>query len=198
MDLPKCRLFLVAPSAGDETAAAACLDAAVKAGDVASLLLRPIVPGVAGRMIETLLPVAQRLGVAAVIENDTRVAARLGADGVEVAKGRPAEDMALARQALAYGAIVGAHAGASRHAAMEFADAGADYVVLEGREADGEPRAAWWAGVAASPAVAEGFAAADAGELSRLDVAFVRVTGDWSSPEAMARAISAYAPEAAA
>jgi thiamine-phosphate pyrophosphorylase len=198
MDLPKCRLFLVAPSSGDGTVAAACLDAAVRAGDVASLLLRPVAPGVAGRMSETLLSRAQGLGVAVLIENDTRIAARLKADGVEVARGRPAEDIALARQALPHGAILGAHAGTSRHAAMEFADAGADYVVLEGRESDGEPRAAWWSGVATSPAVAEGFAAADASELARLDVAFVRVTGDWSSPEAMARAIAAYAPEAAA
>ena len=197
MDLPKCRLFLVAPSSGDGTAAA-CLDAAVKAGDVASLLLRPVVPGVPGRMIETLLSRAQGLGVAVLIENDTRIAARLKADGVEVARGRPAEEIALARQALPHGAIVGAHAGTSRHAAMEFADAGADYLVLAGREADGEPRAAWWSGVATSPAVAEGFTAEDAGELARLAVEFVRVSGDWSSPEAMARAIAAFAAETAA
>jgi thiamine-phosphate pyrophosphorylase len=192
MDLPKCRLFLVAPSSGDEAAAAACLDAAIQAGDVASLLLRPVVPGVAGRMMETLLARAQDHGVAAIIENDTRIAARLKADGVEVTKDRPAEDIALARQALPHGAIVGANAGASRHVAMERAEAGADYVVLEGREADGEPRAGWWTDVAMVPAVADGFVASDLHELADRAVEFVRIAGDWSSPEAMARAIAAF------
>jgi thiamine-phosphate pyrophosphorylase len=193
MDLPKCRLFLVAPSAGDEKAAVACLDAAVGAGDVASLLLRPVVPGVAGRMIETLVERAQHHGVAAIIENDTRIAARLKADGVEVTTDRPAEDIALARNALPHGAIVGAHAGESRHAAMERAEAGADYVVLSGREADGDPRAGWWSDVAMVPAIADGFAPADLPELSRRSVEFVRLAGDWSSPEAMAHAVAAFA-----
>lgn len=192
MELPKCRLFLVAPSNGDEVTAAACLDAALGAGDVASLLLRPKLPGVPGAMIEKLLPQAQRAGVAVLIEGDTRVAARLKADGVEVPAGRPLEDIALARKALPAGAIVGADAGSSRHTAMELAEAGADYIVLEGRESDGEARAVWWAEVAMVPAVASGdFSAAEIATLADRGVEFVRVEGDWSSPEAMARHIAA-------
>ncbi|MFO1090412.1 MAG: thiamine phosphate synthase [Hyphomicrobiales bacterium] len=192
MSLPKCRLFLVAPSDGDAAAAAKCLEAAVAAGDVASILLSAGGPGASKGMIETLLPLAQRLGVAAIVAGHAGLARGLRADGVELSAGSDAAAVADARGTLMPGAIVGADAGASRHAAMELAEAGADYVVLSG-ELDGEPLAAWWADVSTVPAVAGGAVAPEAAHaLAERGVEFVRAAGDWSSPEAMRAALSAY------
>ena len=82
------RLYLIAPplSGADVTAFAAKLAATLAAGDVASLLVR-LAPGSEGdakRIVAPLIEIAAARDVALLIENDARLAARLGADGVHV------------------------------------------------------------------------------------------------------------------
>jgi thiamine-phosphate pyrophosphorylase len=118
------------------------------------------------------------------------LAVATGADGVELSD-TPAL-VTVARKNLGDQAIIGGMAGASRHRAMEFAEAGVDYVALRGTGPDGEPQAAWWAEIATVPVVAaDPVSLEDAGWLARRKVDFVMPTAAiWKSP-ADARAIAA-------
>jgi thiamine-phosphate pyrophosphorylase len=97
---------------------------------------------------------AQALGVAVMVAGEARDAARSGADGVQV--DATAEDVAEARQSIGKDRFVGAFAGASRHFAMEAAEAGADYVAFDqtGASLGGEPIIRWWADMMEIPCVA--------------------------------------------
>jgi thiamine-phosphate pyrophosphorylase len=97
---------------------------------------------------------AQALGVAVMVAGEARDAARCGADGVQVEA--TAEDVAEARQSIGKDRFVGAYAGASRHFAMEAAEAGADYIAFDqtGPSLGGEPIIRWWADMMEIPCVA--------------------------------------------
>lgn len=97
---------------------------------------------------------AQALGVAVMVAGEARDAARSGADGVQVEA--TAEDVAEARQSIGKDRFVGAYAGASRHFAMEAAEAGADYIAFDqtGPSLGGEPIIRWWADMMEIPCVA--------------------------------------------
>src|SRR3954452_14698263 len=84
-----CRLCLVTPPVIDPQTFAPQLQAALAAGDVACLIIAPAQgsPAALQRLAEILTPPAQARGVAALIVNDTRVAGRVGADGVHVDTG---------------------------------------------------------------------------------------------------------------
>ncbi len=188
---PKCRLFLVAPSNGDVESLALCLEAALGAGDVGCVCVdHSGDSGTVRRVVEALLPLGRAWGTAVIMAQSIEVAAATGADGVELSEA--ASLVAMARKTLGNQAIVGGMAGASRHRAMEFAEAGVDYVALRGTGPDGEPLAAWWAEIATVPVVAaEPASLEDAGWLARRKVDFVVPTpAIWESPED-ARAIAA-------
>ncbi|MFO1122114.1 MAG: thiamine phosphate synthase [Hyphomicrobiales bacterium] len=146
MSLP--RLFLVAhemPLARAE----ASLRAACQAGDVASLL---IPPGLA----RSLTPVAQSLGIAVLLDGEAREAMHAGCDGVLVDATAEDADIAGLRKSIGRDRIIGAYAGASRHYAMEAAEAGADFVALDqtGPTTGGEPIVSWCAAFLNVPCVA--------------------------------------------
>ena len=88
------------------------------------------------------------------INGEPRDAARSGADGIQVEA--TAEDVSAARQSMGKDTFVGAYAGASRHAAMEAAEAGADYIAFDqkGASVGGEPIIHWWADMMEIPCVA--------------------------------------------
>jgi thiamine-phosphate pyrophosphorylase len=88
------------------------------------------------------------------VAGEPRDAARAGADGVQVEA--TTENVAEARQSAGKDRFVGAYAGASRHAAMEAAEAGADYVAFDqtGPSLGGEPIIHWWADMMEIPCVA--------------------------------------------
>lgn len=153
------RLFLVAPEAAPAARLIACLEAAAAAGDVASLLVQP-------SAARAMVAVAQPRGIAVLVAGDHREALRCGADGIQVEAG--AEAVADARQSLGRDRIVGAHAGNSRHLAMDAADAGADYIAFaqSGPTVGGEPILRWWADLTEIPGVA--FEPADAAALDAL------------------------------
>ncbi|WP_373506181.1 thiamine phosphate synthase [Aestuariivirga sp.] len=124
-----------------------CLKAACAAGDVASLL-------VPGSLARDLTAPAQALGVAVLVSGDPREAPRNGADGVQI--DATTEDVGDARQSVGKDRFVGAFASASRHFAMEAAEAGADYLAFDqnGASVGGEPIVKWWSAMMEIPCVA--------------------------------------------
>ena len=126
-----CRLYIITPSElADVDAFAAVLDAALGAGDVACLQLR--LKGASDEQISThvkkLMPVCHRHEVAFILNDRPDLAAQLGCDGVHVGP----DDMpyAEARETMGPDATVGVTCKGSRHAAMDVAEAGADYVAF--------------------------------------------------------------------
>lgn len=156
----RCRLCLVASPTLDP----ARLGAALAGGDVASVI---IAAGGADtdalqRGAEVLVPIAQGRGAAALIENDTRVAGRVGADGVHISGG--ATDLAAAIASLHPKRIVGAGNLRSRHEAMAAGESNPDYVFfgrLDGDTGDAIfdkalDLADWWAPTFVVPAILMG------------------------------------------
>jgi thiamine-phosphate pyrophosphorylase len=182
MNSPRCQLYLRVPDRLEPEAARGCLAAALEAGDVAALLVRR-----AGaeeelvKMIEALGPLAQAHNVAVIVAGSDELARRHGADGVEVTD-RAAYD--AARKRLGASAIVGADCGASRHFAMEMAEAGADYVGLANGGEGGSELIAWWGELFEVPCVALDPVGPDgAGALAGLGADFVRpAEAMWDSP----------------
>jgi len=140
------------------------LDAALGAGDVASLLIaaETTSPAALQELASRIVPVAQRHGVAAIVPEDTRLAGRTGADGVHVTTGLA--DLKLAIEALRPDRIVGAGGITTRHQAMEIGEADPDYLFfgrLDGDTGDTIFRkafdlAAWWSALFQVPAIVMG------------------------------------------
>jgi thiamine-phosphate pyrophosphorylase len=123
-----CRLYLITPPRIDDLSGfARTLESALKAGDVAAVQIR-IKEGDAEAAARALTPVIQSAGAAAIINDDPELAARVKADGVHV--GQKDASYASARATVGPRAIVGVTCHASRHLAMEAAEAGADYVAF--------------------------------------------------------------------
>ncbi len=122
------RLVLVTPSTVDLATFPATLEAAVSAGDVASLIVA--LDGgsemTRQRLAEILTPIAQAHDVAVLVRNDTRAAGRSRADGVHVDTGLA--DLENALETFHPNGIVGVGGLATRHEAMEAGDTAVDYV----------------------------------------------------------------------
>jgi thiamine-phosphate pyrophosphorylase len=194
-----CRLYLITPPGLDGAAAldtfAERLAAALEAGDVACVLLRAA--GLDDRTALTaalkLAPLAQERGVAFLVEDRPEVAREAGADGVHVNSG--GAPVARVRETIGPEAIVGVGCGLSRHAAMEAAEAGADYVTFAGPEADLAELLAWWQATMTPPCVAQdGVTPDNAVWLARAGADFLAL-GDavWQHPDGPAAAIKALA-----
>lgn len=179
------RLFLVGPELPAATLAD-CLAAACAAGDVASLVLPP-------SLAKEIAPLAQAKGVAVLTTGDPRNAARLGCDGIHI--DAATEQVAEARVSVGQARIVGAFAGASRHLAMEAAEAGADYIAFaqNRRAPGGEPIIGWWSELFEVPCVAfDPVAPADLDILLPQNPDFIRPSDAmWDSPAEARRIIAA-------
>jgi thiamine-phosphate pyrophosphorylase len=155
------RLYLVTPRDLDIATFPDVLDAALAAGDVASLLIA--VDGGSDmtrqRIAEILTPIGQKHGVAVLVRNDTRAAGRAKADGVHVDTGKADLDAAL--ETFHPVSIVGVGNLATRHEAMEAGETQVDYVFfgdLDRPEFEGgNPRARelaeWWVPLFEPPVV---------------------------------------------
>ena len=160
-DFDTCRLCLVTPSGGSPEGLGTMVDAALSAGDVASLIVTADAADLA-RLAQVTVPIAQAHGVAALIHNDRQIAAATGADGVHF-DGRVTELRACIDD-LHPDRIVGAGNLTSRHDAMAAGEAEPDYVFFGRLDGDtGEeifPKALglaeWWAGLFQIPAVVMG------------------------------------------
>lgn len=190
---PHCSIFLVTPnlSRADGAAFAALFHEAFAARPVASALVRlsPGSEGEAKAIVSPLLKTAVAADCALILENDARLAARLGADGVHVAGAGEALDAAL--ESLKPERIVGAGALRTRDDAMTAGEKGADYVMF-GEPYGGRPamalellieRVGWWAEIFETPCVAYAELIEAAGQLARAGADFVALDGAiWSAP----------------
>ena len=132
---PRTRLYLITqPQIADVAGFARILEAALGAGDVASLQLR--LNGADGltdlpatrEVSRVVTAMAQEAGVAVLINDSAELAKELGADGVHV--GWDDGPVLAARKLLGPDAIVGATAKNSYHRAMQAGEDGADYVAF--------------------------------------------------------------------
>jgi thiamine-phosphate pyrophosphorylase len=198
---PTCSLYLVTPplTRANAGAFAQAFADVLAAAPAASALVR-LAPGAEGEakaIVAPLLRSAVAADCALILENDARLAARLGADGVHVAGAGEALEEAL--DSLKPERIVGAGALRMRDEAMTAGEKGADYVMF------GEPRGAapamalellvervaWWAEIFEPPCVAYAESIEAAGRLALAGADFVALDGAiWnaSSPAEAARA----------
>ena len=208
---PPCSLYLITPplTGANAGAFASGFVEVLGAARAASALVR-LAPGAQGEakaIVAPLLKAAVSADCALILENDARLAARLGADGVHVAGAGEALEEAL--ESLKPERIVGAGALRMRDEAMAAGEMGADYVMF------GEPRGqvpamalellvervGWWAEIFETPCVAYAESIEAAGKLARAGADFVALDGAiWNaaSPAAAARQAQALLAEIAA
>lgn len=147
---------LILPSPGRDAAdLPTTLERALVGGRVAAVLLDPSVLPAAER-IELLVACRERCraaGTALFLEGDPAAVIEAGADGLLL---RAIELIEPARRLLGLERPIGAATGASRHAAMEAGEAGADWLLLG--EGLALPACAeligWWSGLFVLPAAA--------------------------------------------
>lgn len=158
----KPRLYLVTPIVKDARAFLPALEAALDAGDVASVLLRldAADPASAETIAKTLAAPIQSRGVALIVEGDADFALRVGADGLHLPCS--GEELRAAIKRLSPKLIVGVGPLAERDDAMNAGEAGADYVAFGafGPEEGAVDfpvlveRTSWWAELFTTPCVA--------------------------------------------
>ena len=155
------RLVLVTTQLLDFDAEAR-MRAALAGGDVASVLIDPAGRDDASfqRLAETLVPMIQAAGAAAIIIDDSRAAGRVKADGLHLSGG----DIAALGEAVANyqpKLIVGASGFETRHDALEAGERMPDYILFGRFGADADPAphrkslalAKWWAEVVDLPCI---------------------------------------------
>ncbi len=183
-----CRLFLITPVILDPAAFLPIFEAALEAADVACVLLRLYAPdeGDAKKIIRALAPAAQKRGAACLIEDDARLALHTELDGVHVEAGGETLDNAL--QQLKPQRIVGAGGLMTRDDAMVAGEAGVDYLMFGGPQADESAeniveRVAWWADIFNVPCVGYAHNLTEAANLVQAGADFVAVYDAlWSDP----------------
>lgn len=201
---PRCRLYLITPPALDPPAFKDRLAAALDAGDVGcvQLRLKDAPDDQIKRANDALRPVAQSRGVAFLINDRPDLAAALGCDGVHV--GQEDASYADARARLGPDRIVGVTCHASRHLAIEAAEAGADYVAFGAFFPTATKEAPkgkadiellrWWSEIMTVPVVAiGGITFENCGPLVEARADFLAVVaGVWAHPEGPAAAVRAF------
>jgi thiamine-phosphate pyrophosphorylase len=204
-----CRLYLITPAElPDLEAFSRDLEAALSAGDVAALQIRLKGAPAAevARAFDRLAPIARAHGVAVILNDDPWLARALGCDGVHL--GQDDLPYADARRVMGSGAIVGVTCHASRHLAMEAADAGADYVAFgaffpsETKEAaaraDPEILSIWQETVETPCVAIGGITVETAADLACAGADFLAVSsGVWRRPGGPAAAVAAFEAEMA-
>ncbi len=199
----RCRLYLVTPPALDPPRFAEDLAAALDAGDVAAVQLRlkEADDDALRRACDVLRPVAQRRGVAFLLNDRPDLAAETGCDGVHVGQeDAPYEE---ARRIMGSDRIVGVTAHDSRHLAMEAAEAGADYVAFgaffptttkPSRYRPSPDLLAWWSEMMTVPCVAiGGITPENCSQLVRAGADFLAVVSAvWNHPAGPAAAVRAF------
>jgi thiamine-phosphate pyrophosphorylase len=191
------RLYLITPPIADAAQFKPLLEAALKAGEVACVLLRHAARGDAKLIAETLTPIAQEQGAALLIEGDPRLAMRVGADGVHVSGMR--DELEAAISSLGMDRIVGAGGLATRDDAMQAGELGAQYVMFGEPDAAGArpeadfilERVAWWAEIFNIPCVGYAATLKEIAALAEARADFIAV-GDivWNDPNGPAAGVA--------
>ena len=149
---------------------------------------------------DLIAPMCQARDIALILNDDPRLAAKLGCDGVHIGQ----SDMPLeqARKVMGKSAMIGVTCHDSRHLAMEAAEGGADYVAFGAFYPTAtkdtlyrpEPEILTiWQETMEIPCVAIGGITADnAGPLAQAGADFVAVSaGVWRHPDGPAAAVKA-------
>ncbi len=205
----RCRIYLLTPPSLDPLPFADKLAAALDAGDVGAVQLRlkDATDDEWRRAIDALRPVTQSRGVAFLLNDRADLVRRTGCDGVHV--GQEDASYAEARRVLGLGRIVGVSCHASRHLAIEAAEAGADYVAFgaffpsASKEAKhrAEPEIIhWWSELMTVPCVAiGGITPENCAPLVAAGADFLAViSAVWDHPQGPAAAVKAFAKAIAA
>ncbi|MGN6766426.1 MAG: thiamine phosphate synthase [Rhizobiaceae bacterium] len=157
----RCRIVLIAPRIADPARLKSLVMSATEGGDVASLILPAYGDGEADfqRRAETLVPAAQARGIAVMVEGDTRVAGRVGADGIHF-EGRKdgLEDLIEKFQGRM---MIGAGGAKNRDDALELGEARPDYMFFGRFGYDNTPLphprnlslGSWWAEMIELPCI---------------------------------------------
>lgn len=151
--------------------------------------------------MDALRPLAQRRGVAFILNDRPDLAFETGCDGVHV--GQTDTPYPQARATLGPNSIVGVTCHDSRHLAMEAAEAGADYVAFgaffptETKEAPTRADLdllSWWSELMEVPVVAiGGITIENAPPLIAAGADFLAVSaGVWKHPDGPAAAVAAF------
>jgi thiamine-phosphate pyrophosphorylase len=194
---PVPRLYLATPVVDDPSQLVASLPALLAACDVAAVLLRlaPVDHRTMISRIKALAPAVQNGGAALLIEGNTELVARSGADGAHLTG---IEAMQEALPTLKPDRIVGVGGLITRHDSMAAGEAGADYVLFGEPDARGQrpsadaiaERLQWWAELFEPPCVGFATSLEEAREFAGAGADFVLV-GDfiWADPRGTAAAL---------
>lgn len=157
----RCRIVLIAPAGQTPAGFADRFAAAISGGDVASLILPANGMDEASfqAFAESVVPVAQQAGIAAIIAEDTRIAGRVKADGVHIEGGKAA--LAEAIEHFQPKLAVGAGGAKTRDDALELGEERPDYIFFGRFGYDNKPEAhsrnlslgAWWAEMIQVPVI---------------------------------------------
>jgi thiamine-phosphate pyrophosphorylase len=197
------RLYLVTPPSFDPVVFKDTLAEALDAGDVGCVQLRLKGVGERGWMLacKHLLPVCRERDIAFLINDYPDIAAEVDADGVHIGDEDSTYDHA--RKLVGPDRIVGVTCKNSRHAAMEAAEAGADYVAFGAFFPTGTKAGtvtapidllADWAEISVVPSVAIGGITVDnCRPLVAAGADFLAViNGVWGYPDGPAAAVKAF------
>ena len=195
-----CRLYLVTPPSFAPREFAKILEAALAAGDVASVQMRLKDAGDATilRAGEILRPLVQARDAAFIVNDRPDLAKQLDADGVHI--GQDYMPYSQARALLGPDKIIGVTCRNSRDLAIAAAEQGADYVAFGAffptKTKEPKTRAdleilRWWSEMMEVPCVAiGGITVANAEGLARAGADFLAVSsGVWEHPEGPASAV---------
>ena len=200
----RCRLYLITPPSLEPKQFGDQLGAALDAGDVGcvQLRLKDVSDDEVKRACDVLRPITQSRGVAFLLNDRPDLAAASACDGVHV--GQEDATYAEARAALGPDRIVGVTAHASRHLAIDAAEAGADYVAFGAffpTATKDSPKGKanvellrWWSEMMTVPVVAiGGITAENCGSLVEAGADFLAVVaGIWAYAKGPAAAVKAF------
>ncbi len=188
--------MLLTPAVTDAEAFAPVLTDALAAADIAAVILH-LGPGDERERInriKLLAPVCQKRDVALLLEGETELVARGGADGAHLTG---IDTFSEAVERLKPERIAGCGGLKTRHDAMLAAERGADYVMFGELSARGarlpfaaiEERIVWWQEVFETPCVAYAAALEEVATLAIAGADFA-VLGEWAwdNPETNVRA----------
>ena len=160
----RCRLVLCMGPAEMQNVSAEQLGDALSSADVASMIFSPgtLEESAFQDVVEPLVKVAQANGVAAVVAEQTRIAGRVGADGLQL--GQDPAGLAEAIDKFSPGLMIGAANVKTRHNALTIGELRPDYLMFgkPGGDIRPEPHpknldlGQWWSQMVEIPCIVMG------------------------------------------
>lgn len=157
----RCRIVLIAPAGERPQAFEERLREAIAGGDIASIILpaNGMDEATFQTFAQRVVPVAQAAGIAVIIAEDTRIAGRVGADGLHLDGAKAALEEAIEQYQPKM--MVGAGGAKTRDEALELGEARPDYIFFGRFGYDNKPEphsrnlslGAWWAEMIEIPCI---------------------------------------------